>query len=331
MLTAYQALLKRLVDAIRASLRDPDLAGKLWGHLFEAGLSYPILCTSDTGNGLDNQGQAYYRLYYPASCGEHYAGQVLAEAPLFPATVRLPHETALLRVVRQEVTAGRNVIVYLRHTGTPRLAQRLVRLLGALAPAVYLDVSRVPPAKRDAWISGHVIGRRMPVLLTNAEAVKTGLNCLTPYFKTAVWFEPTLNTATFRQAGARIRRIGSHPTEPIHEYLLYYADTAQAAAIDLILQKVQHSQLFDGLDLQTSLAAAGVQGDDLTFQLGSSTVNFGKALYKHLQANHQLLRALPFAAPATVPVMPSPPPSESARPALEPVTPGKAIQLSLFG
>src|SRR4051794_7115677 len=78
-------------------------------------------------------------------------------------------------------------------------ATRLMRPLSLGTPSIYLDMNRVPAPRRDAWITQHVLQRRVPVLITNPEAVKTGLNNLTPYFKTAVWLEPTLNTATFRQ------------------------------------------------------------------------------------------------------------------------------------
>jgi hypothetical protein len=331
MLATYQKELRKLVDLIRESLRDEDLAGKLWGFLPEFGLGYPILCSADVGNGLDSHGQPQYRFTYPRTCGS-YGGQVLLDLPLFPAAYRLPHETALLDLVRQELAERRNVIIYLRHTGTPRLAQRLMRLLSLVTPSNYLDVNRVPAPRRDAWITQHVLQRRVPVLITNPEAVKTGLNNLTPYFKTAVWLEPTLNTATFRQAGARLRRIGSHPTDPIRDILICYKDTAQQAAVELILQKVHHSELFDGLDLQSSLAAAGVQDDDPAFLIGNATASIGKALYDHLRQNDHYLRALPFTRTvpvATVPAIPQQRESSTYR-TLDP--PGKhgAVQLSFF-
>ena len=42
--------------------------------------------------------------------------------------------------------------------------------------------------------------------------MKTGFNCLTPYFQTAIWMELTYNALTYRQANGRIHRIGSDPT-----------------------------------------------------------------------------------------------------------------------
>ena len=57
------------------------------------------------------------------------------------------------QLVREELKQDRNVIVYLQHTGNPRLAERLVRLLAPVAPAMYLDVNKVPATRRDGWIT----------------------------------------------------------------------------------------------------------------------------------------------------------------------------------
>jgi len=122
MIKLYTTEMRRLVDEVTASLRDKDLAGKLWGFLAQVGLGYPVLCPADVGNSLDDQGRPPYQFLYPKSCG-HYAGHVFIELPLFPANVRLPHETALLQLVREELKQDRNVIVYLAHTGNdPALA-----------------------------------------------------------------------------------------------------------------------------------------------------------------------------------------------------------------
>jgi hypothetical protein len=194
----------------------------------------------------------------------------------------------------------------------------------------------VPATRRDGWITERVLKPYVRVLLTNPEAVKTGLNNLTPHFKTAVWFEPTQRTDTFRQAGARIRRIGSHPSDPIRDYLLSYAGTAQEAAVKLILEKVRVSELFDGFDLDAGLAAAGVQDGELAMTLGNATTSIGRALYEHLKANSGLLRAVAFTnavalPPAPVPVQPDAPVPAPAAPALiRPIRQGEATQLSLF-
>jgi hypothetical protein len=173
------------------------------------------------------------------------------------------------------------------------------------------------------------------VLLTNPEAVKTGLNNLTPHFKTAVWFEPTQRTDTYRQAGARIRRIGSHPTTPIRDYLISYAGTAQQAAVKLILEKVRVSELFDGFDLDAGLAAAGVQDEALALGLGNATTSIGRALYEHLKEHSGLLRAAAFTNAVRldvtpVPDEPAPATIQPTRPVIVPIRKGDATHLSLF-
>jgi hypothetical protein len=332
MLQRYTAEMRRLVDTITASLRNKDLAGKLWGFLAQVGLGYPVLCPADVGNSLDAQGRPQYQFLYPASCGP-YAGQVFIALPLIPANMRLPHETALLQLVREELQEGRNVLIYLAHTGNPRLAGRLLRLLRVVSPAVYLDVQKVSATRRDAWITERVLKPGVRVLLTNPEAVKTGLNNLTPHFKTAVWFEPTQRTDTYRQAGARIRRIGSHPTDPIRDYLIAYAGTAQEAAVKLILEKVRVSELFDGFDLDAGLAAAGVQDGEMALGLGNATTSIGRALYEHLKEHSGLLRAAAFtnAVRLDITSVPDEPaPTQPARPVIIPIRKGDATQLPLF-
>lgn len=336
MLRNYQTEMRRLMQTITDSLRDKDLAGRLWGFLYHVGLGYPILCPADVGNELDDDDHPRYQFRYPKSCG-YYAGQVLVDLPLVPARVRLPHETALLQLVRKELQEGRNCIVYLQHTGNPRLAERIMRLLAGVHPAIYLDVGKVSTGKRDEWITKRVLQPGIRVMLTNPEAVKTGLNNLTPHFQTAIWLEPTQRTDTYRQAGARIRRIGSHPTIPIRDYLISYAGTAQEAGVKLILQKVQTSELFDGFDLDAGLAAAGVQGDGVAMALGSATTSIGKALYDHLRENSGLLRAAAFTQAVVLEV--ARPTLEATAPArLQPAPPlpiipikkGDATQLSMF-
>ena len=134
---------------------------------------------------------------------------------------------------------------------------------------------------------------------------------------------------------ARIRRIGSHPTTPIRDYLISYAGTAQEAAVKLILEKVRVSELFDGFDLDAGLAAAGVQDGEMALALGNATTSIGRALYQHLKENSGLLRAAAFTNAvrldvATVPVEPEPAAIQPVRSVIVPIRKGDATQLSMF-
>src|SRR5205085_10266834 len=75
--------------------------------------------------------------------------------------------------------------------------------------AAYLDASKVNTGGREEWIRREVLGQRKRIMLVNPEAVKTGLNCLTPYFTSVLWPELTYNALTYRQANGRIHRIGA--------------------------------------------------------------------------------------------------------------------------
>jgi len=70
---------------------------------------------------------------------------------------------------------GEKVLIFLRHTGSPELPTRLLRLLREVTPSVaWLDAKKVPTGVREAWIDENVLKRKVKVLLVNPNAVKTG-------------------------------------------------------------------------------------------------------------------------------------------------------------
>ena len=325
LLTAYGALRDALLGAIAAD-RFTARQGRLLGALAELP-GFLDLAAADVGNGVDARGTPVYAIRYADG------GALVATAPLLPAATILPKERWLLEQVAAQLARGRPVLVFLRHTGAGRLVPRLQRLLRAACgvEAAYLDPGRVATASREAWLRAEVIGRRRRVLLVNPEAVKTGLNCLTPYFQTAIWLELTYNALTYRQANGRIHRIGADPAAPIEVYVPVYAGTVQEVALGLLARKVSVSTQMDGLDLAGGLEAAGAGAPEADGLSALAVLGLGAALYDILAG--RAAAAAPL-VPVPAPARPAPPPAArpAPRPAPAPVGDGRRYQqAALFG
>jgi hypothetical protein len=255
---------RRVMDELARRIRKdlyPPLSGKLWGAMCEAP-SYLDRATDDLPP---------FVVRYPQEVG----GAVVAEARSFPAAWLTPKERWIVDRVRQHLQDGSNVIVFLRHTGKsglPRRYQALFRHhLGE--PAVFLDVTKVHAAQREAWLNEKVIrpGRRL--LLTNPKAVMTGLNNLV-HFSRAIWAEgPDYDARVVRQANARIHRIGQ--TRDVLIEIPYYASTPQKTALDLVAAKVTASVQVDGLSIEGALETVAATEDDGI----RAAMTMGQALY----------------------------------------------------
>jgi hypothetical protein len=226
----------------------------------------------------------------------------------------LPKETWLLEQLAAQLQRERNVLVYIRHTGNRRFVARLQRLLREhlQITAAFLDATKVPPHTREDWIRQAVVGMRRRVLLVNPEAVKTGLNCLTPYFKTVIWYELTYNTLTYRQANGRVHRIGADPAHPIEILVPVYAQTAQEIALDLQARKLTASLQLDAGSVESALQAAGAGGQDAEAALQQLAMSsMGQAIFEILSGTGR--RENTFApvpvpvAPVFAPLVPPPP------------------------
>jgi hypothetical protein len=256
----HRRIMDELARQIRKDLYTP-LSGKLWGAMCEAP-SYLDRATDDLPP---------FAVRYPEDAG----GAVVAEARSFPASWLTPKERWLVDRLRQHLLDGRNVIVFLRHTGSSGLPRRYQALFRHHLdePAVFLDATKVPAARREAWLNDQVIrpGRRL--LLVNPRAVQTGLNNLV-HFSRAIWAEgPDYDARVVRQANGRIHRIGQ--TQEVLIEIPYYAHTAQKTALDLVARKVTASVQVDGLSIEGALESAGAGEDDGI----RAAMTMGQALY----------------------------------------------------
>jgi uncharacterized methyltransferase DUF6094 len=262
MLAEFRRLLGELGRQIKAD-RYTDRAGMLWGAWCELP-SYLDRCTNDLEP---------FVLRYPKEAG----GAVVAEGRMFPASWVTPKERWILRRVRAAIEEGRNVLVFLRHTGSGLPARYLRLFKEYLAQrAVFLDVNKVKAAQREDWLDANVIEPGRRILITHPTAVQTGLNNLV-HFSRAVWVEGLdFNARVVRQANGRIHRISQDLDVVID--VPYYEATPQKTALDLVARKVSSSELVDGLSIAGALELAGAgDGDD---EAHRAAMGFGRAIYE---------------------------------------------------
>lgn len=263
MLAEFRRLLSELTRKIKADRYTP-LAGKLWGAMSELP-SYLDRCTHDLEE---------FVLRYPKEVG----GDVVAVGKMFPASWVTPKERWILRRVRASIEEGRNVLIFLRHTGSSGLPARYLRLFKEYLGqrAVFLDVNRVKAAQREDWLNANVIEPGHRILITNPKAVQTGLNNLV-HFSRAIWVEGAdYDARVVRQANGRIHRIGQ--TLDVTIEVPYYDGTVQKTALDLVARKVSSSVQVDALSILSALESAGAgDGDD---EASRAAMGMGQALYE---------------------------------------------------
>lgn len=262
MLDEFNYLLSELTRRIQAD-RFSSLAGKLWGAMGKLP-SYLDCCTADLQP---------FVLSYPKEVG----GEIVAEGKMFPATWVTPKEQYVLDRVWSALRDGRNVLVFLRHTGSTGLPARYLRLfkehLGQRA--VFLDVRKVKAAQREHWLNEQVIQPGCRILVTNPKAVQTGLNNLV-HFSRGLWVEGLdYDARVVRQANGRLHRMGQ--VRDVEIEVPYYQGTIQKLALDLVARKITASVQVDALSIEGALETAGA-GDDED-QANQAAMGMGKAIY----------------------------------------------------
>jgi hypothetical protein len=262
LLSEFRRLLSALNRRIKAD-RYTHLAGKLWGAMSELP-SYLDRCTADLEE---------FVLSYPQDVG----GAVVATGKMFPAAWVTPKERWILHRVRAFIEQGRNVMIFLRHTGSSGLPARYLRLFKEYLGqrAVFLDVNKVKAAEREDWLNANVIATGGRILVTNPKAVQTGLNNLV-HFSRAVWVEGLdYDARAVRQANGRIHRIGQ--TLDVRIEVPFYFGTPQTTALELVARKVSSSVQVDGLSIEGALESAGAGDGD---EANRAAMGVGRAIYE---------------------------------------------------
>ncbi len=184
----------------------------------------------------------------------------------------LPKEEKALEIIEEKVAKGEKVLVYYEHTNASDIGSRLVKQIEEKGIKVASLSSRQGTArKRKEWIDNQV-EKGIDVLITNPSMVKTGLDLLD--FTTILFFEVPYDILTLRQASRRSWRLTQ--TNPVQVYFLYYKDTTQEQAMDLISKKLQASLAIEGKFSEEGLQAM-TETTDILMKIANDIVNDMKA------------------------------------------------------
>ena len=214
-------------------------------------------------------------LAYPDGCtrGETVfdprSGDVIVQVPPLSEEKIYPKEKALLDLVAAERMEGRRVLVYVTHTGTRDVTERMDDILTRHGFRVaVMKADAVAPDRREAWVADRV-KQGVDVMICHPRLVQTGLDLID--FPTICWEETDYSVYTMRQASRRSWRIGQ--TRPVKVVFMAYRGTLQADALKLVAKKLQSSLAVEGELPEDGLAAYGDDGDDLMLALARKIVS----------------------------------------------------------
>jgi hypothetical protein len=179
-----------------------------------------------------------------------------------PQEVIYPKEQRLIDICKKQKADGRQTWVYVQMSGKRNIQPRLKALLEAEGLKVgILRADTVDPIEREQWIEQN--GRDYDVMISHPQLVSTGLDLFSKKlgghnYSTIVFYETGYNLFTMRQAARRAWRIG----QPLdcRVYYLYYKETMQQKAMQLMSRKMAASQALEGEFSEDGLAA--MAGED---------------------------------------------------------------------
>lgn len=207
--------------------------------------------------------------------------QVPSHADLWEGDHLLPKEEKLIELIRDEISEGRNCVVYAEYTASEEtnVCERLRKVIEQhVKVKTQVLYSNTPAAiDREEWM--HKQAREgVQVFITNPRCVATGLDFCwkegdkSYNFPTLFFYQLGYSLFVVWQASRRGYRLIQR--EECRVYYMAYENTVQAAAISLIAQKqvatsaIQGkfstegiSAMAEGVDERVQLAAAMSQSD----------------------------------------------------------------------
>lgn len=227
-----------------------------------------------------------------------------------------PKEQALLDLLHQELAQGRGVAIFCRQTGEKRdLTARLERLIREQVPLAKPYVLHASvQAKRREQLLNEQFKHGVNVLLANPELVKTGLDLLaTP---TLIFYEVSYSLYTMAQASRRAWRLTQD--KACRTYYLYYPDTMEERAVELVARKQRAASLLSGDRMGGLSELDGTGSGKLLSELANAiaedrTVTDLRALFareQHLEAESVWAEAEVMDNPEPQPVVAAPQPVE---------------------
>ncbi|NJL56345.1 SWF/SNF helicase family protein [bacterium] len=154
-------------------------------------------------------------------------GQVIVDEPLLHmGDLLLPKEEQLVTAIKRAISVNQPVLLFTQLTKSG-LQERLKRIIRTHtgSDAVILRSDSCATQDRIEWINENFVRPRVPVLITHPKVVSTGLNNLI-VAKHAMFFEPSSDTITMRQAAGRVHRLGQDKVTFAH-YLHLQASSAR--------------------------------------------------------------------------------------------------------
>ncbi len=181
-----------------------------------------------------------------------------------------PKEQKLIDMVLAEKAAGRQCWVYVQYTTKRPVGDRLVKLLQAAGLRAKMLKSSVPLRTRESWIAKQAPG--LDVIVSHPQLVETGLDLFckrgTYNFPTLLFYETGYRLFTLRQASRRAWRIAQRLNCKVH--YLYYADTMQQKAMELMGKKLHASLALEGKFSTEGLAAMAADDSSVEMELAKS-------------------------------------------------------------
>ncbi len=244
-----------LIEAVKEMMKRRDR--RLLGAMVQTLLAYP-----DYPFGWEPVG--YWK-----------AGQSITVAvpPNLKEDVVRPKEQALIKLVRSEKAARRQVWVFVQFTDKHDVEARLERLLSSAGLRVGVLRSSVPLARREEWIGKNA--PHLDVVISHPRLVETGLDLFDKggrhNFPTICFYESGYNLFTLRQASRRSWRIGQK--KDCRVVYLYYERTMQDRAIALMGKKLSAAQALEGKFSSEGLVAMAGEDANMELALARSLVN----------------------------------------------------------
>ncbi len=243
--TVFEELRKELAEALKSGSK------RLLATYLQTLLAYPDGCT---------RGETVF---------DPRTGDVIVQVPPLSEEKLYPKEKALVDLVAAERLEGRRVLVYVTHTGTRDVTERMDDILTRHGFRVaVMKADAVAPNRREKWVADKV-KQGIDVLICHPRLVQTGLDLID--FPTIIWGETDYSVYVARQASRRSWRIGQ--TRPVKVVFMSYRSTLQADALKLVAKKMQSSLAVEGELPEDGLAAFGDDGDDMMMALARRIVS----------------------------------------------------------
>ena len=184
--TVFEELRKELAEALKKGSK------RLLATYLQTLLAYPDGCT---------RGETVF---------DPRSGNIIVQVPPLSEEKLYPKEKALIDMVAAERMAGRRVLVYVTHSGTRDVTERMDDFLTRHGFRVaVMKADAVAPDRREAWVADRV-KQGVDVLICHPGLVQTGLDLMD--FPTICWAETEFSVfqSTEKSAVLMGSRFGSN-------------------------------------------------------------------------------------------------------------------------